>query len=261
MLIWQLVSIQMITFILFILALRWLYYSHISFALKRLQKLNRENLEKEEAAKKELERGKRGAQREIEQGRQEAEAIIKRAKEEAESGRENVLAKARKEARRLINEAIRDCQRKEKELTMEMEGKAVYLATDMVKYLFTEKNCEILHTELIDELISEIEKINRDTLKADGDNAEVICVYKLKENQKKKIKEALSSKLNKNITLTERISEDIVAGLIIRLGGFVIDGSMKNRFKRILPLLKEKARKLEEVPGDISGYREQGTGD
>ena len=39
MLIWQLVLIQIVTFIFIILFLRWLLYSHISRALMRLKQL------------------------------------------------------------------------------------------------------------------------------------------------------------------------------------------------------------------------------
>jgi F-type H+-transporting ATPase subunit b len=238
----QLVLIQIATFILIITFLRWLLYSHISRALKRLQQLNQENLEKEKALKEEFERAKREAEREIEQGRQQAEEIKDQAREEAEKGREEMVTRARKEAKRLINEAARDCQRKRTELTLEMQEKAVYLASDMIKYIFTERGREDLHAHVIDELITEIEKLDEEKIKASGDKAELICAYKLEDNQKKRLKEVLVSKLHKDVQLDEKIDKDIIAGLNIKLGGFVIDGSIRNRFKKILPLMKEKAK-------------------
>lgn len=242
MLIWQLVLIQVVFFIFIILFLRWLFYSHISGALRRLQQLNQENLEREKALREELERAKREAQREIEQGRQEAENIKAKAREEAEKNREDMLDKTRKEAKRLINEALRDCQRKKIELTLELQGKAVFLATDMIRYIFTEQNQQNLHLQLVNELIGEIERLEVDKIKAEGDKAEVVSSYKLKDEQKKKLKEVLSAKLNRAVTLTEKIDADIVAGLVIKLGGFVIDGSIRNKLKKILPVMKEKAK-------------------
>ncbi len=244
MLIWQLVLIQVTTFALIILFLRWLLYSHISHALRRLQQLNQENLEKEKALKEELARAKREAEREIEEGRRLAEGIKEQAREEAERIREDMLSQARKEAKRLINEAVRDCQRKSAEFSLKMQEKTVYLAGDMIKYIFTEKGREDLHIQLIDELLGEIKGLQKEKVKAEGDTAEVICAYPLKDTQKKSLKEILSSKLNRDITLTEKIDKEIVAGLVVRLGGFVIDGSIRNKFKKILPLMREEAGEM-----------------
>ncbi len=242
MLIWQLVLIQAATFVLIILFLRWLLYSHVSRALRRLKQLNQENLEKENVLKEELQRAKRDAEREVKEGQQKAEEIRRQAREEAEKNREEIVSQARKEAKRLINEATRECQRKETELTLEMQEKSVYLATDMIKSIFTEKGRKNLQVQLIDELIGEIEGLEKGKVKAEGKEAEVVCAYPLEKAQKKRLIDVLSSKLNRSITLTDNIDQEIVAGLIIRLGGFVIDGSIKNKLKKILPLMKEKAK-------------------
>ena len=244
MLIWQLILIQIVTFALIIIFLRWLLYSHISRALKRLQQLNQQNLEKEKALKEELERAKREAARQIEEGKKEAEILKGQAKEEAEKVREEMVAQARKEAKRLINEATRECQRKMTELTLEMQEKAIYLARDMIRYIFTDKGQQDLHARLIDELIGEIKGLEKEKLRAQGKQAELICAYPLSDDQKKNLKTVLTSKLNRDISLTEKIDPEIIAGLIVRLGGFVIDGSIRNKFKKILPLIREKAKEV-----------------
>lgn len=243
MLIWQLVLIQIVTFALIVFFLRWVLYSHISRALRRLQKLNQENLEKEKALKEELERAKREAEREIEEGRRQGKEIIEQAKEEADKSRDDMLGIARKEAKRMINEAIRDCQRKRTELDLEMQEKAIYLANDMIKSIFTERGQEDLNTRLIDELLLEIKALEKGKLKAQGDKAEIVSAYALGDAQKKSLQEILTSKLNKNIVFSEKIDKEIIAGLIIKVGGFVIDGSIRNKLRKVLPLMKEKAKK------------------
>lgn len=242
MLIWQLITVQVVAFIFIVLFLRWLLHAHIVNALRRLRKLNQENLEKEKALKEELERARKEARREVEEGRRQAEELKEQAKKEAEKNREDVLIRARKEAKRLISEAISDCQRKGAELNLEMQEKAMYLATDMIKYIFTEQGRESLHTQLIDELIDEIEKLEKGKINAKGDKAEVVCAYTLGSVQKTKLKNVLSSSLNRDIKLSEKPDPQIIAGLIIKMGGFVIDGSVKNRLRKILSMIKEKER-------------------
>jgi len=53
----------------------------------------------------------------------------------------------------------------------------------------------------------------------------------------------LSNKLERNIVIEEAVDPEVVGGLIIRLSGFVvIDGSIRNKFKRIVPIMKDRAR-------------------
>ncbi len=124
-----------------------------------------------------------------------------------------------------------------------MQDKALYLAMDIIKYIFTERILRSLHTQIIDELIENIAELEKEKIKAQSDRAEIVCAYSLEEDQKRRLQQALASKLGRNIILKEKVDQEIVAGLIIRLAGFVgIDGSVKNKFKRILPLMKEKVR-------------------
>ena len=98
MLIFQIILIQIATFTLIVLFLRWLLYSHISRALERLQKLNQQNLEKEKVLKEEFERARKQAEVEIQQGKVEAESIKEQAKEDGEKTRRNLLEALQRQA-------------------------------------------------------------------------------------------------------------------------------------------------------------------
>ncbi len=243
MLVWQIILIQIATFTLIVLFLRWLLYNHISRALERLQKLNQQNLEKEKVLKEEFERARKQAELEIQQGKIEAESIKEQAKEDGEKTRRNLLESSKEEAKRIVNEGVRDSQRKYNDLLLSMQDKAVYLAVDIVKYIFTERIHQALHIQVIDELIEDVARLDKEKIRAQGDKAEIVCAYSLGQDQKQRLQQALSNKLERNIILEETIDPEVVGGMIIRLSGFVvIDGSIKNKFKRILPIMKDKAR-------------------
>ncbi len=245
MLIWQLVLIQIVTFAFIILFLRWLLYSHISRALNRLRHLNQQNLEKERALKEEFERARREVEREIAEGRRQAEEIRRQAREEADKERENLLAKTKKESRRLVNEALKDLQREKNNLVLQMQERAVYLACDMIKYIFSGQGRENLHIKIVDELIDDIEKIEKEKFKIDGNEAELICAYPLEDRQRRKLGEIVSFKSGKNISLSERVDDSVIAGLIIKSSGFVIDGSIRNKLKKILAVMQEEAKTVQ----------------
>jgi len=243
MLVWQIILIQIATFVLIVLFLRWLLYSHISRALERLQKLNQQNLEKEKMLKEEFGRARKQSELEIQQGKIQAENIKEQAKEEGEKTRRNLLEASKEEAKRIVNEGVRDSQRKNNDLLLEMQDKAVYLAVDIVRHIFTEKIRMALHAQVIDELIDDVAGLDKEKIRAQGDRAEIVCAYPLEDQQKQRLQQALSAKLERNIVLEEAVDQEIVGGLIIRLSGFVvIDGSIKNKFKRVIPIMKDKAR-------------------
>jgi len=121
-----------------------------------------------------------------------------------------------------------------------MQRKAIHLAADMVKHIFTGQGRENLHIQLVDEVIAGIEDMENEKLKIDGNQAEVIYAFSLPIEQKKRLKKVLDSKLNKEIILVEKKDEEIIAGLIIKLREVVIDGSIKNKLKKVLVAMKEE---------------------
>jgi F0F1-type ATP synthase membrane subunit b/b' len=243
MLIWQLILIQIASSTIIILFLRWLLYSQIKRALLKLHKLNQQNLAKEKALKEELERARKQAEGEIARGRIEAGVIKERLKAESENESYKIIENARKEAKRTVDEGVRESQRKINDMVSQMQEKTAYLAADIIKYIFTQDIQKSLQGQLIDELIDEISNVPPDKLKVENHSIDIISAFVLDNKQKARIKDILSSKLGKDISLTSHLDESIVAGIVLRSGGFIIDGSIKNKLKKILPLMKGQAKK------------------
>jgi F0F1-type ATP synthase delta subunit len=242
MLIWQLILIQIVTFALIVLSLRWLLYSHISRALSKLHKLNQQNLAKEKALKDELVRAKKQAEGEISRGKAEADALRQRLKAESETEAGRIIESARKEAKRIVDEGVRESQRKTNEMAAQMQEKTAYLAADMIRHLFTQDIQKNLQSQLVDELIEEISRISQDKLKVENHSIDIISAFDLDSKQKAGIKDILSAKLGKDIALTCYADKAIIAGIVLRSGGFIIDGSIRNKLKKILPIIKEQSK-------------------
>lgn len=242
----RLILIQIVTFVFIVLFLRRLLYNQIARAVKRLQKLNQQNMQKEMILKEEIERAKKEADLEIKKSNVQAEEIKEEAREEAERLREETIEKSKQEAKRIIGEAVKDIKRKQNEFVLEMENKTVHVAADIVRYIFTDKGLGNLHLKLIDELIEDIRDLDEGRIdtKTKEDKAEVVSAYALQDKQKEKLKTILSSKLGTDITLTERLSPEVVAGLIVKMGSFIIDGSIENKLKKVVPMMKKKMREM-----------------
>ncbi len=63
--------------------------------------------------------------------------------------------------------------------------------------------------------------------------AEVITAVPINEDIKYKLKDKLQSQFNKNFQIEHRIDPEIIAGVIVKFGDRVIDGSIKSKLKNM----------------------------
>lgn len=67
---------------------------------------------------------------------------------------------------------------------------------------------------------------------------EVISARELNKNQLKKITEIMMHRLSKTINIICHIDKNILAGIMIRIGDTIIDGSLKGRISRLNNILQ-----------------------
>ena len=240
MLIWQLILIQAITFLVIIIFLRLLFYQHLSFALKRLKQLQQENLEREITLNKELERAKQEREMEVEKGKEESKRLRESARQEAEKIKSEAALKSKQDADRIMQEASSERERLKKEAHSEIEESGIELAKGLIREIFSTEGKQVLHHKFVDELIDELGRIERERFKIETEKAQVISAYHLTDTQKTAIKDTLSDKLGRKIELEEKLDESIISGLIINLSSLVLDGSLQNKLRKLIPYLREE---------------------
>jgi F0F1-type ATP synthase delta subunit len=238
MLIWQLILIQAITALGIFIFLRLLFSHDLSAALKRLQELQRQNIEKEIALNKELELAKQNRQSEIERGRDEAKKLKDLARADIEKSKEQVLLKAKQEADGFLTHAAQERELLKHQLSLQIEEVSVNLALGMIRDIFSQEARQELERELVDELIIELRKIDKEKLKVETKKAEVTSSYPLLDNQKNGIREILRDVMGYSVELEEKTDASIISGLVINLGGLILDGSLQNKLRKIIPYLK-----------------------
>ena len=239
MLIWQLILIQAITALGIFIFLRLLFSRDLSAALKRLQELQRQNIEKEIALNKEFELAKQERQAEVEKGRDEAKKLKDLARQEAEKAKEQALLKAKQEAETLLAHAAQERELLKHQLSQQIEETSVNLALGMIRDIFSQEARKELQRELVDELITELRKIEKEKLKVETKKALVVSSYPLLDNQKNAVRTILQDTLGCPIELEEKTDTSIISGLIINLGGLILDGSLQNKLRKIIPSIKK----------------------
>ena len=75
-----------------------------------------------------------------------------------------------------------------------------------------------------------------EALRAETENVvdvEVIAAREIAAPQKKRLTEALTRRLGREVRMHTRIDESLIGGAIVRAGDLVIDGSLKGRLARL----------------------------
>ncbi len=240
MLITQLIVIQIITFIALVFVLRKIMYSASFKETKRLQQLSQENARRTQELAKKIEEAETEYKRRIYGAEEEMRRLKAQAQQEIEQLRQESLSKAKQESERIVNQALNAKEKIKEEIEAQMRGKSIALASKLTARILASKNQRLLHEGLIDEILEEIEKIEPSKLQVKVDKGELITPYEIAKAKKDKIASLLSRKTGKEISLEEKIAAEMIAGITIKLGSLVIDGSLAGKLKEAAEIVKKE---------------------
>ena len=236
--IFQLLAIQIITFVGVVFLLRFLFSRHLKTALARLNTLHEENLAKEEELNEELKRAKEESKAQIQKGKDEAALIIEAAGKEANSIRLNIQEQAKAQAEKIIAEGGVEAEKLKGSVIKDMRSQSIELASKMIDELLSETDKIALQYEFANDIISEISRLPQEQFNIKCGKVKVSSSFLLLEKQREELKGILAEKIGNQIELAEELNPELIGGLIIDIGGMVIDGTLKNKLQRIIDNMK-----------------------
>ncbi len=224
-----------------ILIIKRLLISDSQKAVARIKEVEAEVRKKEESVKRDIEQhemefAKRKAEAEddIQQGREDAEREMTRM-------RDQVITEAKKEGDRIISQAKRNEQRMREQIELNIGEKAVEYGGEIFKLVISERVTPELNRQFVGELLDALEEIDPGTITVDSEQAEVQSSHGLDAEDKKRLEGLLSSKFGVEATIEESLQEDLLAGLVLKMGSLEIDGSLKNRYEEAVEEVKKTA--------------------
>lgn len=84
---------------------------------------------------------------------------------------------------------------------------------------------------LLPEIAAQFEELKKEA--ESRVDVEVISAFPLQESEQAQLAEALAKRFGKAVNLSSRVDEDLIGGVLVRVGDKVIDGSLRGRIEQL----------------------------
>ena len=109
----------------------------------------------------------------------------------------------------------------------------------MIRYTLTQDGKGTFQRHLIDELIDDLERVEHDRFMVAAESVTVTSSLPLTDQERRRLRQVLSTKVGTEVALVERLDPELISGLVIRVGALVIDGSLRNKLRKAIPLVRK----------------------
>jgi F-type H+-transporting ATPase subunit b len=221
--------VQIFNFLIILVVLRAVAYRPMINLLHRRRKTIAQSLEDARVAAEARANAEREAEAIISEARQKAAQQMSEASERAEQMAREIKAVAEQEAVQIRETASKEAEQTKARALDELRGQIASLAIAAAQKVIGEALDKKRQRELIAEFFSGIRKgkivlLEDETLA--GAHAEVTSALPLTEKEKDIVKSDVLKKLGGGATVSFRVDENILGGLVIRVGDKVLDGSV-----------------------------------
>ncbi len=240
MTVFQLILVAVVTFVLIVVGLRKLLYSQISAEKKRLQLMVDESSKKVEVLRGQIEEAKAEYDRKIAQAKEDAQKLMADAQKEAEELRTKHLQETRRETDKMVKAAQAKKESMEREIHSMAARKSIHFSKAIIKQVLTADCLGATHDVMIEEISRQIVNIDLGQMREAIKEVEIVTIFPLTKERKEMLRQQLSSKLKMDIELKETIDDSLVAGILIKLGRLILDGSLANKLRIAIDQLEKE---------------------
>ena len=221
-----------------IFVFRLVFRRDLDSAVTSLKHLQEDTMLKEGRLNEALDQAKTQKAAEIEKGKKEAKRLTAQAQKEVEKMRAEAKAKAEEEKVDILEDGKKELEKLKKDFKKDVRDEAVKLAVEMIQQVFTEKGTEHLHRQLMQEFLKELQIIDPKQFTVTTNKGTFTTSFFLTDDEVKNLKKILSEKTGFEVDLEANIDPDIITGIIIKFGDFIVDGSLRNKLNKVIAALE-----------------------
>lgn len=224
--------VQILNFAILFVVLRVWAYKPIVGLLEQRRETIAQGLEDARIASEARENAEKEAEKVIAEAQSEANRIVREATERAEQAVVELRAAADKEAEDIRQTAVVDGDQRRERALGEVRGQVAALAIAAAQKVIGEAMDQKRQQQLIEEFFSGIEAGKVVVLEGQsvgGDAAVVTSALPLNENEQETIRKDLQKQIGAEGSIEFQVDPAILGGLVVRVGGKVIDGSVASK--------------------------------
>jgi F0F1-type ATP synthase membrane subunit b/b' len=229
--IWPFIILQVATVVAILFFIRSLLHKQLDIGLKRIKKLDEENLKKSTELNTKVEQLGKDYETKITDGEARAREMLEAAKEEVKKIHEAERIKAKDEAKRIIANALHEKEKLIKEAQQHLFEKAIDLSGEILKRVFSDDELKGMRGKIAGNVMGfltdseEVKKLLK-TEKA----IEVVSSDTLSENDKNRLIKILEAGSGgSEIKVKFSVDKGTLGGLVFKMGRQIVDGSIANR--------------------------------
>jgi len=221
-----------------VIIIKRLFVNDAMNAVNRVKQVEAEIRKKEEGIRLQIQEHEKEFLRKKEEREKEIERERDESKKQMDRLREQMLADARADGDRIIQQAKKSEDRLREKIEQDMEEKAVDYGAQLFNLVFSENITEELNRQFMNELLDALDQIDSSTIAVDSTDAEFTLSHPMDPKQKERLEKLLTEKFGADIRVNEKVEEDLLAGMIFKLGSLEIDGSLLNRCREAAAEMK-----------------------
>lgn len=233
---------HVVILVVIIFVIRRLLLSDTMSAVERIRQVESEVRKKEEAIRREIEDHEKDFAKKKTEAEQELQKQREVSEKEVSKMREQVLSDAKKEGERVIDQAKKNEEKIRQQIVQDMEEKAVNYGGEVFKLVFSDELAEKIDGSFIDELLDALEQIDSSSITVDASTADFKACRPIAPEQKARLEKLLDEKFGAKVNIQEKIDENLLAGVVLKLGSLEIDGSLLNRFNEAAVEVKKNIK-------------------
>ncbi|MBI5024128.1 MAG: F0F1 ATP synthase subunit delta [Candidatus Omnitrophica bacterium] len=234
------IIINLVTFLAMVLVFRKVMISSSYDETRRLQQQNLENSRKAVELEQKIEEAEKHYKEKLVRAEEEIKKLKERAVKEAEALKEQIVSKAKEERDRLIEQAINAREKLREDIEAGLVEKSLELSRRIVTEIFSSEHQKLVYDAFLKEVFEAMEKMDLGTRKgvipaferAGITQCRVQSSHALDPRQREKLIKILSERAGEKVSLEEVTDKGLIAGIIVQIGSFRIDGSLAAKFRK-----------------------------
>ncbi len=227
------IIINLVTFLAMVLVFRRVMISSSYDETKRLQQQNLENAQKAVELEQKIEEAEKHYKEKLVRAEDEINKMKERVVKETEVAKEQMLTKAKEERDRLIEQAINAKEKLREDIEAGLVEKSLEFSRRIVTEILNNEHQKLVYDAFLKEVFEAMEKMDFGALKSAGiKQCRVQSSHVLDSHQKEKLVKILSERIGEKVSLEETTDKGLIAGIIVQIGSFRIDGSLAAKFRK-----------------------------